>query len=143
MISNSIDEELIESFFKISRFLRDLSVTKSTTAQLTMLQLETLVLLKKNGKSTMGEIAKCFQIKMPTATSLLNKLIKAKLVKRSANSKDRRIVEITLTANGNLALKNFITARKAKIRRFLSYLSPSDKKELLKIIQKITKETNS
>ncbi len=143
MTKRSVEEDLVESFFKISRSLKSLSIGESKTAHLTMLQLETLVLLNKNGKSSMGNIAGFFQIKMPTATVLLDKLIRLKMAKRLLNPKDRRIVEIEITESGKKILNGLIKMRKERIQHFLSYLSKKDKADLLRIIKKITQQDKS
>ena len=91
----------------------------------------------------MREIAAHFATTMPTATSLIDKLILARLVKRGNDITDRRVVKLTLTGHGEKILEEISNHRKEKISKILSYLSEQDKKDLLRILNTIANKASS
>jgi DNA-binding MarR family transcriptional regulator len=109
---------------------------------LTPAQFEALIFIKKNKEANMGDIADCFSTTMPTATSLIDKLILAKYVVRQSDPTDRRIVRIMITKNGEDALSETLLHKEKVMNKILSFLSPNDKLELLRIMQKIADKSN-
>jgi DNA-binding MarR family transcriptional regulator len=138
MASNQINSNLVEEIFKFSRLLKDKMCVDTELAKLSMLQLQALIFLKKHDEAQMGEIAQYFNIELPSATSLINKITKLGLAQRKADKKDRRLVLITLTKEGNSLLEKAMLERSKKITKTLSYLSEKDKKELLRIMETLT-----
>jgi DNA-binding MarR family transcriptional regulator len=135
----SIDTQLIDAIFKLSRVMRESATRDNDLTHLSMLQIQTLVFLKKNPDVQMGEIASNFSIELPSATSLINKLSKANLCIRKADEKDRRLVLIALTKKGELLLDKAMEEKTKKIKDNLSHLSEKDKTDLLRIIDKMLK----
>lgn len=137
------DSQLVEEIFKISRFMRDNMSFHKHLTHLSILQFQTLIYIKKNNNAQMSEIAQEFNIELPSATSLINKLCKTKLVARKADKKDRRLVRISLTKKGTVLLETALHERSKKIQENLAYLSKKDKYDLLRIIQKMSSKLDS
>ena len=134
----SQDTQIIDAIFKLSRMMRDSSPSRSTnTQQLSMLQIQALVFLKKHKNAQMGQIAAQFGIELPSATSLVNKLVNENLATRKNDKKDRRLVCITITSKGEQLLKQARDEKTKRIKENLSHLSLEDKVELLRIIDKM------
>lgn len=133
--SESINNTISECIFRISRSMRDSMLFSKKNQQLTLLQLHTLMFLKKNNNVPMNEIAKHFRISKPTATTLLDKLIEMKLAKRTTNEEDRRLIHVSLTTKGLELMKKAMDHRKKKMELMLSFLPKRDKEELLRILQ--------
>jgi DNA-binding MarR family transcriptional regulator len=129
--------ELVEMIFKVFRLMKEELSYTHNLIHLSILQIQTLIFLNQNKdkKVTMGEIAENFRIELSSATSLLNKLCKQKLVSRHADKKDRRLVIITLSVLGETLLKQAMLARRIKLEKMLSYLSEDEKNELLNILK--------
>lgn len=128
---------LIESLFKISRWMKGQAVYRNDICQLTMLQLQTLIFLKHHNDAQMSEIAKHFNIELPSATSLVDKLCKSGLAERKADDKDRRLVRIALTSQGYSFFEEAMKERLEKMDTILSYLSEEDKEDLMRIVAKL------
>jgi DNA-binding MarR family transcriptional regulator len=138
MINTKINEKIMEVFFEISRGIREKMSFDCNAAQLTVLQLQTLILISKNKTLTMGDIANNFKISLPTATVLSDKLVKMKLIKRNKNANDRRIVEVSLTEKGKTLLKKAMKQRHVKINELLSYLPLKDREMLFRILDNLS-----
>jgi DNA-binding MarR family transcriptional regulator len=127
--------ELLEILFKISRRMKEeMSYTCNLTF-LSVLQIQTLIFINQSQKVSMGDIAGYFGIELSSATSLINKLSKKKLIKRDEDQQDRRLVMIVLTNEGKKLLERAILERKKKLEKTLSYLSAKEKNELLTIFK--------
>ena len=134
---NQLNSQLIEGIFTLTRMMKEHMHSKSDLVHLSMVQVQAMIFLKKQPESTMNEIASHFHIELPSATSLVNKLVKAKLAKRVTDKKDRRIVRVTLTAHGKQLLEEAMKERSEKMRQLLSHLDTTEKEHLLKITDKL------
>lgn len=133
----SQDTDLIDAIFKLSRFMRESIICNNDLTHLSMLQLQTLVFLKKHEDSQMSEVANEFNIELPSATSLINKLVKAAFVIRKADIKDRRLVRVSLTQKGKRLLTEAMDEKTKRISQNLKALTAKEKKDLLRITQKM------
>ncbi len=140
-MNDEINSEIIEAMSRVIRIMKHNISFQSRRLHITMLQIEALWCIKKKEHAHMGDIAENFSITMPTASSLVDKLITTRLAKRASDKKDRRIVRISLTREGERLLKEVSKQRKNKINKLLSYLSDVDKKELLRILKKIVEKS--
>ena len=129
--------ELVEMVFKVSRLMNGEMSFKNNLTHLSILQIQALFFLNqnKNKKVSMSDIAEYFQIELPSATSLLNKLADQKLVERHNDDKDRRLVIISLTGEGKKLLEQAKRQRRTKLEKIFSYLSEKEKFELLSIFK--------
>ena len=134
---NPVATKFFEVMFKNSRLLRDKVNYSSDIIQLSMLQIQTLSLLKRQSHVQMREIADYFHIELPSATSLLNKLVTMNLVKREQDIKDRRLVRVMLTDDGNNMLKKAMDEKLKNLEHMLSYLSETEQHELLRLLEKL------
>src|ERR1700722_5472738 len=140
-MTNQLALKIFEAMFKNSRLFKDKAISSSELTHLSILQIHTLSLLKKNASLPMSEIAEYFRIELPSATSLLNKLVALQLVKRQQDIKDRRLVKIALTEKGESLLKKAMDEKITHIERMLSYLSEIEQHELLRLLEKLNERT--
>lgn len=138
MINNAINDKIMEVIFEISRGIREKMSFDCHAAQLTVLQLQALILISKNKIMSMGDIAAEFKISLPTATVLLDKLVNFNLIERLKSKTDRRVVNVSLTDKGKELLKKALKERHVKFNKMLSYISLGDKKSLLKVLENIS-----
>jgi DNA-binding MarR family transcriptional regulator len=137
-MSEEINNRVSAAFFRVLKNMRDVMSFESKTSSLTMIQLNALIFVKKNREVQMKDLAKRFSVTMPTATSLVDKLIASGYLSRKTYPKDRRVVKIQINRTGQKLLDEAIRQRSSKIDGLLSSLSREDKGELLRILEKIT-----
>ena len=133
-MKHDITNELIEVMFNISRVMKEQMSFKNHLMELSVLQIQTLIFLKNSEKVSMSDIADYLHIELPSATSLVNKLSRQKLVTRKTDKEDKRFVRITITDSGKSLLDQAITERKTKLQNALSNLSETEKSELLQLL---------
>ena len=136
-MTNVLSTKIFEAMFKNSRLFREKMNFSSDLAQLSILQIHTLKFLKQQSHAQMSEIAEHLHTEMPSATSLLNKLVTLQLVERKQDEKDRMLVRITLTEKGNALLKKAMEEKVSQIEHMLSYLSDTEQHELLRLMEKL------
>jgi DNA-binding MarR family transcriptional regulator len=76
------------------------------------------------GRLTVGELAQKLAIKPHSAVGLADRLVEAGLVARQTNAKDRRRVELTLTAAGSRKLADLSQSHREELRRLAPSLLP-------------------
>jgi DNA-binding MarR family transcriptional regulator len=74
----------------------------------------------------------------PNSVSMLvDRMVKAGLVRRTRDKKDRRVVNVTLTSKGEDALKPAVPVGWEFIQRILSPISYKDKRTLASLLERI------
>ncbi len=143
MNKKSATEKIISLMFNMGRAIKKQCLKKSGhSSGLSILQIETLWHVGEEKEVLMKDLASHLFITPPSATSLTDDLVKAKLVARSEDKKDRRTTAISLTAKGKRALANFLKKRMEKAKKKIDKLTYSEKKSLLRILEKLAKENN-
>ena len=105
--------------YALRKFLRFSKTTLEAQVALTPEQYEALLALKAFGSSTgltIGELSERVQVKHHTAVSLVAKLVARKLVSRKPGARDRRRVQLTLTAAGGSVLARMAAIHRQEIR---------------------------
>ena len=105
--------------YELRKFLRFSKDLLTTTAGLTPEQYEALLALKafsiKEGL-LVGELSERLQVKHHTAVSLVDKLVKRKLVSRKRGTTDRRQVYVKLTASGAILVGRLAGLHREELR---------------------------
>ena len=88
----------------------------------------------------MKDIAKFLGITPPSATSLVNHLLKSGLVRRQADVTDRRLIRVVLTKKGEKLLLSRRTDIEGRFRSRLEKLAVIDQKRFADILEKIVSD---
>jgi DNA-binding MarR family transcriptional regulator len=103
---------------------------------LTMEQFAVLAAVKSRGGSLRPTDLAFILERSPNSVSMIvDRMVKAGLVKRTRDRKDRRIVRVSLTSNGENALKPATPAGWEFIQKILSPLSYKDKHALASLLE--------
>ena len=100
-------------------------------------QCQTLSFVAERQHPNMRDVARHFKIAAPSATFLVDELARGGLIKRRADSTDRRKIELELTAKGKTTLKTYMETRHKVLNRMFKALSESDRADLNRILTKI------
>lgn len=93
--------------------------------------------LDLEGPQRMSDIARLVGVSLPAATITVEKLVEAKLVKRTPDPKDRRVVRIELTSKGRRIVQQMNKVHEKRFGEILAKLSPAERKELIGNFQRI------
>ena len=132
----TLEEKVIFATYKISRYMRKEFGTIDHVNELTMIQITALIAIA-HGQNTMGDIANELNITLPSATSLIERLVKGEYVKRVHNPHDKRVVQIELTEKGKELLKKGLENKVEKMKFMLSKLTEEERNMILSLLEKI------
>jgi len=100
-------------------------------------QMVILSLLLQRKQCIMSEIAKNLSITRSAATGLADRMVKMHMIKRVADVKDRRIINIEITAKGKKAIEDVQQNRHKMIMNMFSKLEPIERKRYLDTLKKL------
>jgi len=143
MANNATTEKIIALIFSLGRSIRkQIQEENEREGELSVLQIETLRFVRGEKDVLMKDLAKYLFITPPSATSIVDDLVKDKFVFRSEDKNDRRNISISLTAKGKKTLENCFKKKMEKVGKKIDLLSAGEKKTFLKLLEKLSKETN-
>jgi DNA-binding MarR family transcriptional regulator len=90
----------------------------------------TLATLERSGPSRLTLLAVNEGVTQPAMTQLVARLLDAGLIARASDPSDRRVVEVSITAEGSALLSRRRAARAGGLARMLARLSPEDQAAL-------------
>lgn len=134
--SKSLEDKIMLITYKIFRSVRKHSSEATEANEPSMLQLQAMLAVSLN-KTTMSEIAQELHIALPTATVLIERLVKAEYVVRGFDENDRRIIKISLTSLGREILQKTMKQKLERTKYILDLIPKDDKKTLLRILQNL------
>lgn len=95
-------------------------------AELTIPQIRTLSALQCHSRRTMGELAEALGVSLPSATQIVDRLVRRGLVERSPDAEDRRVVRVSLTETGASITQEARRERDRQLQAASRYLSPEE-----------------
>lgn len=90
----------------------------------------TLATLERSGPSRLTLLAVNEGVTQPAMTQLVARLLAAGLIARASDPSDRRVVEVSITAEGSALLSRRRAARTGRLATMLARLSPEDQAAL-------------
>ena len=131
-------EKLVSMIFTTSRLIRERSGNQEKIDPFSILQLETLRYVDEKENPSMREIADYLCITAPSATSLINTLVKSKRLLRIHGKADRRLVRLAITPKGKEALVIGFKKIRKRMQTILSNLDEKEKADLIMILGKLS-----
>jgi len=137
---NDVDE-LIELIFTMNRLTKEGMEHEKGAPSYIQLQTLAFILRKKN--PTMKNVAKYLNITPPSATFLVNNLIKLDLANRVHDDNDKRITRLVISAKGKKKLQAGFIKSKKYLHKKLSLLSTKERQNFISILKKISLLVNN
>jgi len=109
-----------------------LSKTNMASAQMIM-----LVSIHDHGSCKLKTLARERAISPPTATGLIDRLVRAGYVKRGSDPEDRRVVIVSLTKKGEKTVQDFLSTLRKRWKGILIHLTSKEQHQYLNILKKI------
>ena len=103
----TLSERLVELMERMSFHMRPHTVAGWQGLELTMPQAKTMFLLHRQGPTRMGVLSEHLGRGLPSATSMVDRLVKKGLVERVQDPSDRRVVACRLTGEGGRVVERF------------------------------------
>ena len=136
--SQQLTSDLIAVIFNVGQMLREKVKEKTSSQDCSFLHVQTLHYIKDRKETAMKNMAHYLHITPPSATSLVNLLVKQGAVKRIADKNDRRTIKLQITGEGINLLKNNFKKAATIMEKSLEKLSIKEKKNFITILKKIS-----
>jgi DNA-binding MarR family transcriptional regulator len=138
--TNSYVARLEAAFNRVTRYMT--SATSAFQAEapgpaLSGSQRMVLRALVDHGPCQVSEVASHLSVTLSAATGLVDRLVKAKLVTRDRDQKDRRVVWVKITPEGESAVGAAENRRRAALKGLVCHLSQEDLSRLCDILEQI------
>jgi DNA-binding MarR family transcriptional regulator len=108
-----------------------------TCGAITMPQIAVMHCIVNNPCCKMSDIRDAFNIKLSSATGMVDRLENENYVARKKDPKDNRVVRLRLTAKGKNILSKMMTKKREHIAFILEKLSKDERKCFVGIMEKI------
>jgi len=136
-MSKTKPTEITSLIFSIMRTLRNCHSQGPQTDPLSFLHFKTLAIVDDLSQPTMKEIAGILLITSPSATDIINRLVKAGELKRLTDSHDRRKILLATTPKGKKILAAGQKEMDKRIRLMLNKLNNREYLQFVRLLKKI------
>ncbi len=136
----SLEKDLEEAILTFHHKMMDELHKRAIKLNFSTSQLEVLLFIFEKGDPTMKDIANRLHITPPSVTIIIETLCERGLVKRETNKQDRRIIKIIITPKTLKLFSKFKSKKLSILKNLFFKLNDENKKELVKILNIITKE---
>ncbi len=133
----SQNSQIMSLMFETKRRLASKFRHKKNFLPEDLIKTEILTYLRKNKNSNMKKVARFLGITPPSATALVDKLVINKYLDRRQDPNDRRKIILIVTKKGEKFIKTFHNNFQEIIKNCLSPLNKKDKKDLIRIYNKL------
>jgi DNA-binding MarR family transcriptional regulator len=137
MKKDKIIDSLVPLMLIVGRRIRENHGCKHGSHRYSFGQIETLKYLNEHKTPLMKDVADYLHITRPTATTLINSLVKSGNIKRIVDAKDRRAIKLEITQQGKRELKKTFTLMTKRSRDVLGKLSEVECNHLIEIFKKL------
>jgi DNA-binding MarR family transcriptional regulator len=110
---------------------------------LTSEQLQVLASIKSRGPLRPSDLASILERTPNSMSMLIDRMVKAGLVRRTRDRKDRRVVTVSLTEKGKTAVEPAVPAGWEFAHEVLSTLSDDEQRDLASLLERVKCELDS
>jgi DNA-binding MarR family transcriptional regulator len=107
------------------------------TVDITQTQIFTVMTLAEEAPCPLSTLSRKLHITAPTVTGIVDRLEKLGYVRRAADTKDRRVVQVDLTPRGKKLAGRLKVTIKEKWAELLTALPQKDQENYVRILRKI------
>jgi DNA-binding MarR family transcriptional regulator len=131
------DDQLVDAVLGASRALVAVAARSldDLAEDVTLAQYRVLVELATRGPQRVAELADVLGVERSTATRMCDRLVRKRLIHRRRDSRDRRAVQVALTADGCTLVDRVTHRRREEISRILGRLAPRDRAAVLRALR--------
>ena len=137
--ADSSTEEIFSLLFEVGRVMRQ-ACTAASDTPFSLAHIEAIRFVHEGGNPTMRDLAEHLRVTAPSASALVDDLVAKKHLIRREDLADRRLVRISLSAEGKEFLVKVLKLRRRALQGLLTRLSAKDKREFARILSILVKK---
>jgi len=111
------------------------------SSDLTVAQLRVMLVLHNTGPCRMSDIAGILDIALPTATGIVDNLVKKTLVLREADTQDRRLVICKLSPLGETSINSMWNLGRVQMENLLEGLTEEELEKAIEVAEILLKNS--
>jgi len=134
---STIDELTNEISIMVPKLMKGAHGNFISKSNITSAQMIMLISIHDLGSCKLKTLAKERNISPPTATGLIDRLVRAGYVKRGPHPEDRRCVMVSLTKKGEKSAQGFLRSIKNRWKNILIHLTSKEREQYLHILRKV------
>jgi DNA-binding MarR family transcriptional regulator len=131
-------ERVVEAFEAFGRALHGSQDPSWMESDLTMAQLKALAVIWRSDTLPVSGVAHRLGVGLPTASHLVDCLVRAGLVERHSDPADRRVVHCAVTAAGRSLVEETYRGRTAVLARLVGRLDDATRAGLCRALTRLT-----
>ena len=136
MKNTKTTQKLDDALIAFRHTMTTLLLNEAKGSGLSLSHFEILMYLAHRGEVTMKDISTWLNITPPSASVLIDVLVKKNLVTRVQSDKDRRTIHIIINKEAHKLMNKIHTKKMSIFKKILSKLSNEDKEDLIRILNK-------
>lgn len=133
----TIDEITNEISIMVPKLMKGAKSDFLSKSNITSAQMIMLISIHDHGQCKLKTLAKERGISPPTATVLIDKLVRAGYAKRETSPEDRRVVMASLTKKGERNVQDFLSTVRNRWEKILIHLTSKEQQQYLNILKKV------
>lgn len=101
-------------------------------------QLKAMAAFHEDRQYSMGELCKIANVKMPSMTEVVDRLVAEGFVERVRDTSDRRVVKVQLTEAGKKAHDGILDAREQELFNIFGCLDEKERRKLVNALRTVS-----
>ena len=98
-------------------------------------QIKAMTAFHEDRHYSMGELCRIANVKMPSMTEVVDRLVSEGFLERVRDTRDRRVVKVQLTEAGKKAHAGIIQSREDELMNIFGFLDDGERRKLLKSLR--------
>ena len=139
MVARAKIERLVPLIVATRRLIREQVRNRNRVDPFSFLRLETLRYVAEQGTPAMKDVADYLGVTPPSATSLIEGLVKIRRLTRAFDKRDRRIVRLAVTPSGKRAMEHGFKRMRQRMKGILVRLNDRELDDLSRILKKLSR----
>jgi len=121
----------------IPHIIRGIQLDFFVKQGVTQTQFLMLAAIRAYVRCTMSTLARSLHVSMPTATGIVDRLVRSGFIRRAPQREDRRQVIVELTAKGEGFFRNFELVSRRRWEEALQPLEPNELRAFYEVVTKL------
>jgi DNA-binding MarR family transcriptional regulator len=136
-VSNDMTGEVVTLWMQTAKMLSKRILCQSDKKSVNPQQMYAMYIIGEHTGITMKELATQLGITSPSATSLVNRLVRMKWVSRSTDPHNRRLVRLQMASDGKKIMRLAMKEREKAMHDTLFLLTVEDRNDFARILRNL------
>jgi DNA-binding MarR family transcriptional regulator len=132
-------DAMVDAVLTASRVLVAIAARSLADAgeEVTLTQYRSLVVLASRGPQSVAALAEALAVTPPTASRMLERLVRKRLARRRTDRHDRRQVQVALTESGRRLIDTVTRRRREQIADLLATITPDVQRSVVDALREL------